>query len=311
MRTLVTYLAGGLLLLTACGDQTAGPPAVAGDPLPSRWRTEVWRGVSVDVPADWAYGGAPMQVGGDTIACPAVAMVSASGGRVRDERTVPYVGRPIFLTDVCPTYPFIGPDSDPPPAPSVWLGAEVEAGSDDLGDGWVRETVEASGTTVTVTSDDPDLRQRVLASVGGVDVCRSSLPGPTRVHAMLIEGYGRPETLEVCVYRRSDAGDLELAYGTVLGAAEARAFDRAVGRAEPRKMDCGEKRPLEWVTLQMTGTSYSNAPVGVGGTQDMVIGCDVVEVGPGQTYELDEGVLDALRVEGLPAVQFDLIGPLG
>ena len=128
---------------------------------------------------------------------------------------------------------------------------------------------------------------------------------------MLIEGYGRPESLEVCVYRRSDAGDLELAYGTVLGAEAARAFARAVGRAEPRKMDCGDEPPFEWVTLQMTGTSYPNAPVGVGGTQDMVIGCDVVEVGPGQTYELDEGVLDALRVEGLPAVLFDLIGPHG
>lgn len=310
MRTWVSIVAG-CLLLTGCGQETAGPPAVAGDPLPTQWRTELWRGVSVDVPADWAYGGAPMEVAGDTIACAAAAMVSASGGRVRDERTVPYVGRPIFLTDVCQAYPFIGPDSDPPSAPSVWLGADVEAGSDDLGDGWVRETVEASGTTVTVTSDDADLRDRVLASVAGVDVCTSSLPGPTRVHDMLIEGYGRPESLEVCVYRRSDAGDLELAYGTVLGAEAARAFARAVDRAEPRKLDCGDEPPFEWVTLQMTGTSYPNAPVGVGGTQDMVIGCDVVEVGPGQTYELDEGVLDALRVEGLPAVLFDLIGPMG
>ncbi|HEU5454317.1 MAG TPA: hypothetical protein VFU85_01405, partial [Nocardioides sp.] len=223
--------------------------------------------------------------------------------------TVPYVGRPIFLTDVCQAYPFIGPDSDPPSAPSVWLGADVEVGSDDLGDGWVRETVAASGTTVTVTSDDADLRDRILGSVSGIRTCTASLPGPTRVHDMLIEGYGRAESLEVCVYRRSDAGDLELAYGTVLGAEAARAFARAVDRAEPRKLDCGDEPPFEWVTLRMTGTSYPNAPVGVGGTQDMVIGCDVVEVGPGQTYELDRGVLDALRVDGLPATLFALIGP--
>jgi hypothetical protein len=311
MRMCGSILAGCLLLLTACGEQTAGPPAVAGDPPPTQWRTELWRGVSVDVPADWAYGSAPMGMAGDTVACAATAVVSASGGPVRDERSVPYVGRPIPLTDVCQVYPFIGPDSDPPSVPSVWLGADVEIGSDDLGDGWVRKTIEASGTTITVTSDDPDLRERILASVSGARVCASGLQAPTRVHDMLIEGYGLPKSLEVCVYRRSDAGELELAYGTVLGTGAARAFGIAVGRAEPRKMDCGDEPPSEWVTLKVTGTSYPNAPIGVGGTQDMVIGCGVVETGPGQTYELDQGVLEALRVEGLPAVILALIGPQG
>ncbi len=306
-----SMLAGCLLLLTACGDETAGPPALAGDPLPTPWRTELWRGVSVEVPADWAYGSAPMDEAGGRVACAATAMVSASGGPVRDERTVPYVGRPIVLTDVCQIYPFIGPDTDPPSVPSVWLGADVEVGSDDLGDGWVRETVEAAGTTITVTSDDPDLRERILGSVSGVRVCVSGLEEPTRVQDMLIEGYGRPKSLEVCAYRRSDAGELELAYGTVLGPEAARAFERAVDEAKPRKMDCGDEPPFEWITLKMTGTSYPNAPIGVGGTQDMVIGCGVVETGPGQTYELDQGVLEALRVERLPAVLLALIGPQG
>ncbi|MGH3336498.1 MAG: hypothetical protein ACRDOZ_11805 [Nocardioides sp.] len=306
-------LAGCLFLLTACGDQVAGPPATAGDPPPTQWRTELWQGVSVDVPADWAYGGAPMESAGDTVACAAMAMVSASGGSVRhgEERTAPYVGRPIVLTDVCQIYPFIGPDTDPPSVPSVWLGADVETGTDDLGDGWVRETVEASGATVTVTSDDPRLRERILGSVNGVRRCASGLPAPTRVQDMLIEGYGRPKSLEVCAYRRSDAGELELAYGTLLGPEAARAFERAVDQAKPRKMDCGDEPPFEWITLEMTGTSYPNAPIGVGGTQDMVIGCGVVETGPGQTYELDQGVLEALRVEGLPAVLLALIGPQG
>lgn len=306
-------LAGCLFLLTACGDEAAAPPGSAGDPLPTQWRTELWGGVSVDVPADWAYGGAPMAMGSDTVACWAGAMVSASGTQVRDgdARSVPYVGRPIALTDVCQAYPFIGPDSDPPSAPSVWVGADIEIGVHELGDGWVRETIAAAGTTVTVTSDDPDLRERIMGSVGGLGTCTSSLPGPTRVHDMLIEGYGRPRSLEVCVYRRSESGELELAYGSVLGTQRARAFAEAVGRAEPREMECGDEPPFEWVTLQMTGTSYPNAPVGVGGTQDMVIGCGVVEVGPGQTYELDRGVLEAIRVEGLPAVLFSLIGPQG
>jgi hypothetical protein len=319
MRGWVSILAGCLFLLTGCGEDTAGPPASAGDPPesptadPAGWRTELWGGVSVEVPADWAYGGAPMVSGGDTVACWAGAMVSAAGARVPggDERSTPYVGRPIALTDVCQAYPFIGPDSDPPSVPSVWLGAAVEPGSDDLGGGWVRKTVAAGGTTVTVTTDDPGLREQILGSVDGLDTCTSSLPGPTRVHDMLIEGYGRPKSLEVCVFRRSDSGELELAYGTVLGPQAARAFDEALGRAEPRRMVCGDEPPFEWVTLQMTGTSYPNAPVGVGGTQDMVIGCGVVEVGPGQTYELDEELLDALRVDGLPAVLYPLVGGQG
>ena len=306
-------LVGCLFLLTACGDQPAGPGARSGDPLPTQWRTEYWHGIAVDVPEDWAYGGAPMASGGETVACWAGAMVSASGALVRggDERSTPYIGRPIALTDLCQAYPFIGPDSDPPSVPSVWLGADVEVGSDDLGDGWVRETIEADGTTVTVTSDDARLRERILASVGGPGVCTSSLPAPTRVHDQLIEGYGRPKVLEVCAYRRSDSGDLKLAHGTVLGPRAARAFDEAVGRADPRRMECGDEPPSEWVTLQMTGTSYPHAPVGVGGMQDMVIGCGVVEVGPGQTYALDHGVLSALRVEGLPAVLSPLVGGQG
>jgi hypothetical protein len=313
MRSWGSMLVGCLFLLTACGDQVAGQGAPAGELLSTQWRTEHWRGISVDVPAAWAYGGAPLALGRDTVACIAGAMVSASGAPIPygQELSTPYVGRPIVLTDVCAKYPFLGPDSDPPGAPSVWLGADVETGTDDLGDGWVRETVEASGTTVTVTSDEPDLRARILGSVRGVHFCTSQLPGPTRVHDMLIEGYGRPKSLEVCVYRRSSSGDLELAYGAVLGSEGARAFARAVGRAEPRKMACGHEPPFEWVTLQMTGTSYPKAPVGVGGTQDMVIGCGVVETGPGETYWLDEAVLDSLRVRGLPAVLNSLIGPMG
>ncbi|HET8958819.1 hypothetical protein [Nocardioides sp.] len=313
MRALGTLLAGSVLVLAACGDRSTGPPAVAGDPVPTPWRTEVWRGVAVDVPADWAYGGAPLNVAGDPVACPAMATVTASGDRVRagDPRSVPYVGRPLFLTDVCQAYPFIGPDSDPPAVPSVWLGAEVPAGAEDLGDGWVRETMAVAGTTVTVTSDDRALRDRILGSVDRGGPCAPVLPAPTRVRAMLIEGYGRPQSLEVCAYRRSDAGDLVLAYATVLGEEEARAFARAIDHAERRDMDCGDEPPPEWVTLEMTGSSYPGAPIGVGGTQEMVIGCGVVETGPGQTFELDEGVLDSLRVQGLPAVLSSLIGPMG
>ena len=34
---------------------------------PSEWRTEYWHDMPVDVPADWGYGGAPMDDGTDEI----------------------------------------------------------------------------------------------------------------------------------------------------------------------------------------------------------------------------------------------------
>jgi hypothetical protein len=317
MRTAIALL-GCLLAATGCSSggseaiETPSDPTESSTVVPTAWRLESWRGVTVQVPADWAYGGAPMKAGRSTLACAATAMVSASGGPVRgDASALPYVGRPILLTDVCWQFPSGAVPDHPPEAPSVWLGASVAPGSVDLGAGWVRETVEVSGTTVSVTSDDPGLREHVLGSATGPQVCPSRLGEPERVDEILIEGYGRPQSLEVCAYRRSNAGDLELGYATVLGADAARAFAQAVGSATPRTMECGEEPPFEWVTLKMTGTSYPNAPIGVGGTQDMVIGCGVVETSPGETYELDRDVLDTLRVEGLPAVLFALIGPQG
>ena len=85
----------------------------------------------VDVPADWGYGGAPQEGTPETVACGAVAMVSATGERLpRRTRPMPYVGRPIAQTDLCQVYPWIGPNdvprrrrtcgSAPPSSPGRW-----------------------------------------------------------------------------------------------------------------------------------------------------------------------------------------------
>ena len=50
----------------------------------------------------------------------------------------------------------------------MWLGAARSTpGRVDLGDGWVQETVEVNGSRLTVASDDPALRTRILDSAGG------------------------------------------------------------------------------------------------------------------------------------------------
>ena len=148
----------------------------SGEVADGPWRTEYWRDMRVDVPADWGYGGAPQEGTPETVACGAVAMVSATGERLpREDPTMPYVGRPIAQTDLCQVYPWIGPNDVPPQAPYVWLGAAVEPGTVDLGDGWVQETVDVNGSRLTVATRDAGLRERILDSAGGGETCMSEV----------------------------------------------------------------------------------------------------------------------------------------
>ena len=98
------------------------PTTDAPSPAAGEWRTEYWRGVAVDVPADWGYGGAPVESAGEIVACYPEAMVGADGGRVRQSGDQGWVGRPIVVTDVCALYPWLenSPEEEPA-APYVWL----------------------------------------------------------------------------------------------------------------------------------------------------------------------------------------------
>jgi hypothetical protein len=59
------------------------------DPIPKDWRLEAWHGVTVQVPADWGWGGAPMPdivdpesgSNGEPIDCGAMAYIGPEGGR--------------------------------------------------------------------------------------------------------------------------------------------------------------------------------------------------------------------------------------
>ena len=178
----VLLLLGLLALLGACGTddpRSSGEPSGnRGASVPEGWRTEVWHDASVRVPADWGWGAAPVRIGNDVVTCGD----GPAGGSA-------YVGRPIMLSDVCMSHPLDGPQ---PTAPSVWLGAALDPGTEDLGGGWVRETVAQGGTTVTVTSDDPALREQVLGSVGGPLDCAPVLHRPTHPDSMRHRGVRRP-----------------------------------------------------------------------------------------------------------------------
>ena len=90
-------------------DHTATEPTFA--PV-TEWRPESWHGLTVDVPADWGWGTAPIKLAGDE-----QQLLCGGPG----ENAGPWVGRPIMLSDACQGAPFQQPE-----ASYVWLGAEVE-----------------------------------------------------------------------------------------------------------------------------------------------------------------------------------------
>jgi hypothetical protein len=234
-----------------------GGPPVASDtvsPIDAVWRTEYWRDMQVDVPNDWGWGGAPFRLAGRLVICGGPASDDAHDGPG-------YVGRPIMLSDVC------GSASEAPVSgPYVWLGSALEPGTRDLADGYVEETVEVNGSRLTVATDDASLRERILSSAQGSELCASELAGPPRPSGMLIEGIGRPLSTKVCVYRRMD-GVLGLAHGREFGAAETRALVGAVHAGKPTGFDCDAPGDL-WVIIAVTGEPDG---VGSGGTETWVV----------------------------------------
>ena len=108
---------------------------------------------------------------------------------VNPDRDEPWVGRPVMLSDDCLGRPFPAPT-----APYVWLGADLAPGTVDVGDGYVQETVEVDGTTLTVAARDP----ATAATDPGLRWRRGrglrAVPGQPRrsSSSMLIEGLRDP-----------------------------------------------------------------------------------------------------------------------
>jgi hypothetical protein len=285
-------------------------------PLPTDWRTEVWHDVQVDVPADWGWGTAPLtmrQNGRDESTrffCGGPgAMVLADGTRnVNGDATVPYVGRPIMLSDACGG----GDVGQDPQAPYVWLGAAIEQGTVDLGDGWTQETREVNGSTVTVGSDDDALRERILGSATGGETCLANLEQPPTVDSMLTEGMGTVRSAQVCAYSRRAGHGLELVYATTLDAGDAAAYSEAMWAA-PQAKDpghCAASDLTEYVVVTLTGDDpFGTEPV----TQDSVVtlGCDLIERTPGDYANLTDAATRPWSRNGLQAVLFAFIGMLG
>jgi len=281
-----------------------GPTTGGGGGEPTAWRTEYWHDTRVDVPADWGWGSSPSADGRGVYWCGEPgAVVGAAGTRLpRVDPTMPYVGRPILQTDLCQ-----GGGDRTPPAPYVWLGAPVEPGTVDLGDGYVRETREIDGSTVSVATRDPGLRERILDSAAGGETCSSDLGEAPSVRSVLTEGMGAATSMQVCAYRGEPARGFDLVYADRLGAEAAERFVSAATGSRTSRVECGDDRASEFVVLTVEGEDpYGDAPV----TQDYVVdlGCPWVEVSPGDRRELTRAVVEPWAVGGIPAV---LTGPKG
>lgn len=236
-------------------DDSSPDPLDRGDQsLPAEWRTEYWRDLRVEVPADWGYGGAPHQSGG-LVSCYPEASIGPDGAQLEGEPTRGYVGRPIGLTDICVPYPDNRPEG--PRAPYVWLGAQIPMGMVDLGGDFVQQTVEVNGSTLTVASDSAALRKRVLDSAGGGEQCFSELERPP---TLPVDGeFGGPARgMTVCAYARDEAGVIGLTYSGVVSDAAGLEFEAALSRGVPipvgRSCDVGSDD--SWVVLYFRERRY-------------------------------------------------------
>lgn len=312
----VVLVVGGIAALTAGGERKeSGEPPVVNRPtvteLPggnASWRTEYWGGVAVDVPIVWGFGGAPAESGGEVVACYPESIVGPDGSRRRPgERG--WVGRPIAVTDVCARYPWIeySPQEEPA-APYVWLGAEVEPGTVEYDNGYVQETIEVAGTTVTVAHDDADLREVILDSARPGRLCDVALPGiPDPRAGVAPERRGGLILAEVCAYRLGDTGELELSYAAPIEPADAESAFAAAEQAPAARGDCID---LSFELVVLHATYNDEFP------NDVLERTAVYETGCGGTVALGAGDVRVLTPEavapwaanGIPAVVY---GPSG
>lgn len=177
----------GVNVLTAGNPGTPAAPSesttVAG--APDGWRWESYRFVEVQVPDTWGYGTTGWPHCLDKTPRP------------------PYVGRPGYV-------PMIGCNPKAKEPAYVWFGDGGKAGVRQRDNGWVEETRTMAGMSVTVFSDDADLRRRVLESIRPISEtdahgCPVKLPDTVRpghrpANAGGLESVGTVRSVTMCKY---------------------------------------------------------------------------------------------------------------
>ncbi|SFB71864.1 hypothetical protein SAMN04487968_101121 [Nocardioides terrae] len=283
-------------------DQAASPsprashspsPSDVAPQVPGGYRLEVWHDVAVYVPVTWGWGSAPITRGGHPTLCGGGQVVQADGSRLEDEGQ-PYVGRPVQLSQACDDAAL----QRRPAAPYVWLGGDVPVGTVDLGDGWVRQTVEVGDVTVSVASDDAALRRSIVTSAhqvtGECDPLLESPPAPAGTTAPDFV----PVSMTVCAYRATSTHlDYDLVYEQELSMGAAKYLVAAVDAAAPLgSSSCYSPGGGEWALLRLRGTG--------GAFRDYVVdmSCPSIADPTGTQHVLDRETVTSWAVGGVNAV---------
>lgn len=277
--------------------RTAPPAADPASGAPAGWRYEYWHDVRLEVPEYWGWGTVPNAKG---LMCggPGAMRTPADGDLAKPDRAVPYIGRPIALSDVC----WGGDIGHYPEAPYVWLSADEPIGTRDFSNGYTQETVPLGGTTVTVGTDDPALRERIISSATVVDgPCAPTLDAPPRVEPVE-EGTQGADSLLVCAYRARAGNEIyDLVHADELDAAAAAATEDAITSSPVITGDCLNARGGEWVALTARGDGWERQ-------YSVDLTCPGVTDAYGRMHRLEPAMAEPWAVNGLPA---SVYGPYG
>ncbi len=261
------------------------------DEVPDEWRTEYWADLRVDVPADWGYGEVPVTQ--SSLTCAAGASMGADGSLLGvNEEASGYVGRPL-PDDACIRAP---EDSDHPRLrllSYVWLGVDLPVGTVERGNGFVQETVEVNGSRLTVGSDDPEIRERILDSASGGELCLSEVEyGGDIRHDAAADG-AEATAMNVCAYRLLDGPEsvATLIFADRVGGGALASYLAERKRAPTPTDLCPtiDYAEYDWVVLELVTDDGS------------VVDQDVVHLGTCPGIDVDPESLSGLERVPVPA----------
>lgn len=220
---------------------TGGPSTFPADPAPTGWRTEYFRDVSFQVPADWRYAYAPG---------PDWCVDGSSEPAPWHRRPYVSLGEPNAIRDIgCPPFPdrlltehvaIVVPDSR----------ADVEEGASRRGPWWLVTRVFDSAV-LTATSQDRALAERIVRSatqITGETPCPANSPvqgavGARPDHGVDVRALDDADHVVLCQYDPDFRGPgghepRGLRAKVELSPRQVGVLSEALGRSVPRTSSC-------------------------------------------------------------------------
>jgi hypothetical protein len=218
------------------------------------------------------------------------------------------VGRPIAVTDLCA----LVPRAWEPTAPYLWLGTGIAPGIHEYDNGFVQETIDVGGVSVTAGAVDADLREEILSSARTGHLCdavRPEIPGARATVAG--DRRGGLILAHVCAYRRDGEGAYRLSYAAEVDPVDAEtAFAAAESAPTAPPIDCDGVR-TEFMILHATyHDEFPNDVVERTAVFDPFCGGSV-DLGRGPQRAMTPEAVEPWAGNGIPSVVYGPSGGLG